>query len=189
MPPYPVPAPCSPLQTRTDLERCQREKARKGVLRQTSRPQNPKDPGLRQGLMDTLLPEGHVMEWLTGCEEDLPSANMATLRAIRAKCLWCSNDQHKEVEACAASSCFLHSYRIESRVMPDKIYLAAIRRKCLDCQTGSHVEVERCGSFDCPLWLFRFGRYSGRPERDTNHLPISPGGLQTKRLPPRKGHQ
>ncbi len=85
------------------------------------------------------------------------------LRAIRAKCLWCSNDQHKEVEVCAASSCLLHPYRMGMGAAPDKVYLIAIRRKCLDCQTGSYVEVERCNSFDCPLWMFRFGGYSSRP--------------------------
>jgi hypothetical protein len=90
------------------------------------------------------------------------------LRAIRAKCLWCSNEQFKEIDACAATNCLLHPYRLGPKASRDKVYLSVIRRKCLDCQTGSRTEVERCASFDCPLWMFRFGGYSGRPEQGKN---------------------
>jgi hypothetical protein len=79
------------------------------------------------------------------------------LQAIRERCLWCSNDQPKEIEMCASHICPLHPFRWGYGTATDKVYLAAIRKKCLDCATGSHTEVERCNSRKCPLWRFRTG--------------------------------
>lgn len=41
----------------------------------------------------------------------MTTASSTPLKAIRAKCLWCSDDQPKEVRECPITSCPLFEYR------------------------------------------------------------------------------
>lgn len=42
-------------------------------------------------------------------------AKLTPMRAIRQKCLECSNGQPKEVRLCPVKNCALHSYRMGHR--------------------------------------------------------------------------
>lgn len=58
---------------------------------------------------------------------------MTPVKAIRAKCLECSNGQYSEVRACPATDCPLYAYRFGHRPKDDKEPAeAAFEEKCAD---------------------------------------------------------
>ena len=83
---------------------------------------------------------------------------MSGLSSIRKKCLWCSNDQPKEVQLCPAESCPLWQYRMGRLPKITKPSpLKAVRAKCLDCGEGPS-DARDCTSTECAIWLYRFGK-------------------------------
>jgi len=83
---------------------------------------------------------------------------VSALQSIQKHCLWCSDDQHKEVTLCAAKRCPLFEYRkgrMPKIAKPSP--LRAIRARCLDCVGLSPSEVKDCTDSACALHSFRFG--------------------------------
>jgi len=91
---------------------------------------------------------------------------MSALKRIRKKCLWCSNDQPKEVSLCQSPKCHLHEYRWGKMPRIERPSpLRAIRAKCLDCQDRSPLAVKECEDVACALHSFRFGTNPNYSER------------------------
>ena len=58
---------------------------------------------------------------------------MTPIKAIRAKCLECSNGQYSEVRACPATDCPLYAYRFGHRPKSDEEPAEAVfGEKCAD---------------------------------------------------------
>ncbi len=86
---------------------------------------------------------------------------MATpLKSIRAYCIWCCNDQPKEVRLCPSQKCPLWAYRFGKKPDKSKVKkpspLKAIRARCLDCVGQSRKDVEKCETV-CALNFYRMG--------------------------------
>jgi len=83
---------------------------------------------------------------------------LSALQSIRKKCLWCSNDQPKEVLRCQSPKCPLYEYRWGKMPKIEKPSpLRAIRTKCFDCVGFSPSDVKDCSDSACALHAFRFG--------------------------------
>ena len=83
---------------------------------------------------------------------------MTPLKAIRAKCLDCS-ESAKDVRECTHKDCELYPFRMgRGRGQ----YLKAIRKHCLWCCNDQPKEVRldpwEENVAECPLWGYRFGR-------------------------------
>lgn len=80
------------------------------------------------------------------------------LKAIRAKCLDCTSNQHKEIRECGRFDCPLHKLR-SGRRNTGTWPVATMRRYCVEfCCYGDSVEVRLCEAYNCPLWSYRFGQ-------------------------------
>jgi len=102
---------------------------------------------------------------------------MTALRAIRLRCLECSNGSAKDVKECpcdhnegALEACPLHPYRLGKRpkVKPPQGPTKSIRKYCLWCCSGSSPQVKDCPVEDCPLYRFRFGKNPNYRSRATH---------------------
>ena len=87
------------------------------------------------------------------------------LKAIRAHCLWCCGDSHKEVNLCLDYDCPLWPYRMGSITKgASRKILQVIRDRCLYCCCDSHEMVRTCTAYQkyvhplCTLWPFRMGK-------------------------------
>jgi len=89
---------------------------------------------------------------------------MTPLRAIRAKCLWCSNDQPREVTLCPVRECPLWTLRAGRNAPAGVSRIKAIRRKCLDCAENP-TAVRTCKDTTCALWPYRLGRNPSRTRK------------------------
>lgn len=79
------------------------------------------------------------------------------LKAIRRYCLWCCNDQSKEVRLCPSDECVLYLYRLGKKGRHVSL-VKTIRQKCLDCHCQSSNDVFKCDAEDCPLHPYRRGK-------------------------------
>ena len=99
----------------------------------------------------------------------MPKIHLSPLRAIRARCLDCS-DTRTEVIDCVCSSpietppdenggnyCALYPYRMGHKPKGAGSVLKAIRKYCLWCCNGSSAEVAACPRQECSLHEFRRG--------------------------------
>jgi hypothetical protein len=78
-------------------------------------------------------------------------------KAIRKYCLWCSNNQPKEINQCSSPNCAF--YYIRAGKNPNGIKrLKAITLRCIDCKAGSQKEVRECDNEKCPLYPYRKGK-------------------------------
>jgi len=94
------------------------------------------------------------------------SDRLTPLRAIRHRCLDCSNEQSLEVKMCPVKGCALWNYRFGRNPAPEirvqiPSALRSMRLKCLDCAT-SQGAVRKCWVEDCPLYHYRFGKNPAR---------------------------
>lgn len=90
---------------------------------------------------------------------------LTPIKAIRAYCLWCLNEQQQEVRLCPSVKCPLYPYRMGHR--PQKqaagggavvlTPVKAIRSKCLDCSGFSTKDARTCPFIDCSLSCYRMG--------------------------------
>jgi len=86
------------------------------------------------------------------------------IKAIRKYCLWCCNNQTKEVELCPETRCPLQSLR-HGRLVKGIKPLKSIRLRCIDCSGLSMKDVNSCKFGPdhinkCDLYQFRMGRNS-----------------------------
>jgi len=82
------------------------------------------------------------------------------LKAIRTYCLWCCNDQWREVELCPAEDCPMWPYRFgrKPKDQPSRSRLKVIRERYLDCVGYSQKAVRDCWDTSCPLYEYRMGK-------------------------------
>lgn len=83
---------------------------------------------------------------------------MRPLLAIKQYCLYCMNNQRKEVILCPFDTCFLYPYRFAKKQKSELTPLQAIKQKCLDCGGFSKKELRICQYFQCFLWVYRLGK-------------------------------
>ncbi len=76
-------------------------------------------------------------------------------KAIRERCMNCSDWSSKEVRNCEFIDCDLYPYRIGKGSQDAKARAMAIRKYCLWCVNDQPREVTLCPSQDCSLWPFR----------------------------------
>jgi len=76
-------------------------------------------------------------------------------KAIREKCLNCSNWNTAEVERCTVSRCTLYAYRMGHAKQDAAARSKAIRQYCLQCMNGKRQEVVLCPAKSCPLRAYR----------------------------------
>lgn len=84
------------------------------------------------------------------------------LRAIRLKCLYCSNNNREEIKNCIIPECSLYPFRLGKgvkRKRPSK--LKAIRKYCYGCEEGTWLGIKNCELTDCALYQYRFGKKAG----------------------------
>ena len=81
---------------------------------------------------------------------------MSPLQAVKKYCVWCCNDQPKEVNLCQDFKCSLNKKNLTKKV------LKAIRLRCIDCQPDSKKAVLNCTGNDCFLYIFRLGKNPNR---------------------------
>jgi len=98
---------------------------------------------------------------------------LTPLRAIRARCLDCS-ETAADVRTCECPDCPLYRYRHGHLPEDDpRRPLKAIRAYCLWCCDDSSTEVSVCHPLDCPLREFRRGKNPARAR--TAKIPAIPG--------------
>ncbi len=76
-------------------------------------------------------------------------------KAIRERCLNCSDWSPKEVTNCTIDDCPLYSFRSIEGKQNAKARKKAIRKYCLWCMEGRVHEISKCTSRTCPLFAFR----------------------------------
>ena len=126
-------------------------------------------------LADVPLSKPHL------CQAPRETPRRSPLKAIRAHCRWCCDENAREVARCPANHCPLWLLRSGHRAEPEALeqnaavslhpgehpvtasdlngsVLKAIRRRCVDCSGGSLAEVRACKCETCPLHPFRMGR-------------------------------
>ena len=81
--------------------------------------------------------------------------NLNRRRAIRERCLNCSEWSHKEVTNCVHRDCQLYPFRSGAGKQDAKSREKAIRAYCLWCCAGQSGEVSKCPALDCPLFAYR----------------------------------
>lgn len=63
-----------------------------------------------------MLKKTHTITWLTGQKtESCHASDLTPMKAIRRKCLDCSNGSAKEVKECAITTCPLYPFRLGKR--------------------------------------------------------------------------
>ena len=83
--------------------------------------------------------------------------NLNRRKAIREKCLNCSNYDSKEVTNCQLKDCYLYPYRIDTGKQNAAKRSKAIRYYChKKCMEEQFHEVQVCPSKDCALYPYRF---------------------------------
>ena len=101
---------------------------------------------------------------------------LTPVKALRTYCLWCCNDQYKEVRLCPSRGCALWPYRMGHRPQAGTAALTpvkAIRARCLDCSNGQRKAVRLCKFTACTLYPYRLGH---RPLK--NETPTPENGVQ-----------
>lgn len=76
-------------------------------------------------------------------------------KAIRERCLNCSDWNAVEVELCHQTDCHLYKYRMNGSNQNAKERNRDLRKYCLECCNGSLTELKNCPALDCPLYAFR----------------------------------
>lgn len=81
--------------------------------------------------------------------------NLNRRKAIRERCLNCSDWNDAEVKRCTIEKCALFSLRMGTGNQDAAARGKAIRKYCLQCMNNLKHEVVLCPSLDCPLFAFR----------------------------------
>ncbi len=81
--------------------------------------------------------------------------NLNRRRAIRERCLSCSEWSTKEVAQCTYDDCPLHPFRSGRGQQNAKARSKAIRLYCLWCMRDSRLEISNCPSNDCAIFPYR----------------------------------
>ncbi len=81
--------------------------------------------------------------------------NLNRRRAIRERCLNCSEWSTKEVSECRFDDCPLHPFRSGKGKQKAKARSKAIRIYCLWCTRDARLEISNCPSVDCSLYPYR----------------------------------
>lgn len=88
----------------------------------------------------------------------LKTKDLNRRKAIRERCMNCSEWSPKEVENCFADDCQLYPYRSGQGKQDPKARSKAIRGYCLWCCAGQSYEVQKCVSRYCSLFPYRQAR-------------------------------
>lgn len=76
-------------------------------------------------------------------------------KAIRERCLNCSEWSHHQITNCEFSDCNLHPFRMAKGKQDPKKRTKAVRQYCLWCVNGQYREIRKCTATDCPLFPYR----------------------------------
>ena len=76
-------------------------------------------------------------------------------RAIRERCLICSDWSPKEVTNCGFIDCPLYPFRTGQGKQDPAARAKAIRSYCMWCTCDQPKEIRLCPSIDCPLYEYR----------------------------------
>lgn len=83
---------------------------------------------------------------------------MTPLKTIRKYCLYCMNEQPKEIVLCPSKNCFFYHCRYgKNNSSPHISALQLIKKYCLDCSGGSLKERKNCWDENCSLYQYRLG--------------------------------
>ena len=81
---------------------------------------------------------------------------MKPLKAVRKKCLWCMNEQPKEVKLCPTEDCELWPFRFGKNPNKNRtLKLKDIKQYCLVCSSHRPKQVKECWDKDCVLFPFK----------------------------------
>jgi len=83
--------------------------------------------------------------------------NLTPLKSIRKYCLWCCNQQTKEVRLCPKTDCPFYPFRMNKKTKNGSL-IKVIRQRCLDCGEGTAQAIKKCDFNDCPLFAYRLGK-------------------------------
>lgn len=83
------------------------------------------------------------------------------LKAVRKYCLWCCENQTKEVQVCPKKGCPLYNFRFGRKILGGKT-LKFIKARCLDCGEGTPQAVNKCEFIDCLLFPYKDGKNPAR---------------------------
>jgi hypothetical protein len=101
-------------------------------------------------------------------------------KAIRLKCLECSNEEYKEVINCPCTTCSLYPFRSGRGKQDPKERDLAIKIECMSCMAGQTFEISNCG-MNCPLREFR--GYTRPPKMIITYKKVSSAGIRRHDLP------
>ena len=76
-------------------------------------------------------------------------------KAIRLKCLGCSEDEPSQVRHCPITGCSLYPYRSGRGKQDPKERDRAIKAHCMYCKMDHLREIIECCYQECPLYEFR----------------------------------
>jgi len=82
---------------------------------------------------------------------------LTPIKAIRARCIFCSNNQFDEIKNCLVPECPLFPLRFGRRVKGISS-LRSIRKYCYGCGEGTAFDIKNCEITDCSLYQLRFGK-------------------------------
>jgi hypothetical protein len=75
-------------------------------------------------------------------------------KAVREKCLICSDWSAQEVAECPHTDCPLYRFRLGRGTQNTRERNRAIHRYCLWCMAGNKAEIAKCVSLTCPLYPY-----------------------------------
>jgi len=83
---------------------------------------------------------------------------LTPLKAIRARCLFCSNNQFLEIKNCLIPDCPFYPFRFGKGSRRKGSILKIIREYCFGCGEGTKKDIRDCDVENCPVYLYRFGK-------------------------------
>ena len=110
---------------------------------------------------------------------------MTPLKVIREYCLYCMNNQPKEIKLCPSILCLFYFCRFgKNKTNPRISALRLIKKHCKDCSGYSTRDLKNCLITDCSLFVYRQGKNPTRAvvknyDSDT-FLPVSRANFECK---------
>ncbi len=108
-------------------------------------------------------------------------------KAIRERCLNCSNWVPKKILGCTFENCSLFPFRMGKGNQNAKARAKAIRDFCRWCMNSQTSEIYKCRSITCSLYPYRKSRVDRSVDLDlilkTEHIAVSSGMNISQSIP------
>ena len=120
-------------------------------------------------------------------QQGLREKKLNRRKAIRERCLNCTNWVPKEIFRCAFKACSLFQFRMGKGYQDAKDRVRAIKDYCRWCANGQISEILKCTSKTCSLYSFRKSRVDRSVDLDSmakfDHIATSSDTNSSQPIP------